>query len=112
MGQPISMTLALVRYSKSRSGFVFCLLVPEFPGRRGYHLRPPTHEKTCSYRGVRLASHKNKLKHSVDLLIVWCISKTNGLSNHICRFGRKAFRPGTNFGQILKKKPSSKIAQL
>ena len=35
--------------------FVFCLSVSEVSGGggggRGYHLRPPNHDKTCSYRG-------------------------------------------------------------
>ena len=45
--------------------------------------------KKHALSGVSLAVHKNKQKHPVDLFIVWCVSITNGLSNHICRFGRK-----------------------
>ena len=71
--------------------------------------------KKHALTGISLALHKNKQKNPFRLLIVWCVSITNSLSNHKCRFGRKAFGsvgPGTSFGHILKRKPSPKIAQL
>ena len=87
VGQPISMKLAtevgLGEKKKSRSGFVFCFLVPEFPGGGGgggrgttWRLQNMKKKKQHALTGVGLTLHENKQKHPVDLLIVWCVSIT------------------------------------
>ena len=41
--------------------------------------------------GVSLALQKNKQKNPVDVLILWCVSITNGLSNHNMQIWQKSF---------------------